>query len=139
MTPTPRTRVLVVDDKENMLKLFAKILAEGYELTSAGDGARALALVASEAFDVVVTDIRMPGASGFELLQAVKARAPGTEVVMMTGYATVADAVQAMRMGAYDYLEKPFDPDAAGRVVAAAAAHKRQRDAALALRAGEGT
>jgi DNA-binding NtrC family response regulator len=135
----PRTRVLVVDDKENMLKLFAKILAEGYELTTAGDGARALALVASEAFDVVVTDIRMPGASGFELLQAVKARAPGTEVVMMTGYATVADAVQAMRMGAYDYLEKPFDPDAAGRVVAAAAAHKRQRDAALALRAGEGT
>jgi two-component system response regulator AtoC len=135
----PRTRVLVVDDKENMLKLFAKILAEGYELTTAGDGARALALVASEAFDVVVTDIRMPGASGFELLQAVKARAPGTEVVMMTGYATVADAVQAMRMGAYDYLEKPFDPDAAGRVVAAAAVHKRQRDAALALRAGEGT
>ncbi|MFL5264403.1 MAG: sigma-54-dependent transcriptional regulator [Anaeromyxobacteraceae bacterium] len=134
-----RTRVLVVDDKENMLKLFAKILAEGYELTTAGDGARALALVASEAFDVVVTDIRMPGASGFELLQAVKARAPGTEVVMMTGYATVADAVQAMRMGAYDYLEKPFDPDAAGRVVAAAAGHKRQRDAALALRAGEGT
>jgi two-component system response regulator AtoC len=122
-----------------MLKLFAKILAEGYELTTAGDGARALALVASEAFDVVVTDIRMPGASGFELLQAVKARAPGTEVVMMTGYATVADAVQAMRMGAYDYLEKPFDPDAAGRVVAAAAVHKRQRDAALALRAGEGT
>jgi len=135
----PRTRVLVVDDKENMLKLFAKILAEGYELTTAGDGTRALALVASEAFDVVVTDIRMPGASGFELLQAVKARAPGTEVVMMTGHATVADAVQAMRMGAYDYLEKPFDPDAAGRVVAAAAAHKRQRDAALALRAGEGT
>jgi DNA-binding NtrC family response regulator len=135
----PRARVLVVDDKENMLKLFAKILAEGYELTTAGDGARALALVASEAFDVVVTDIRMPGASGFELLQAVKARAPGTEVVMMTGYATVADAVQAMRMGAYDYLEKPFDPDAAGRVVAAAAEHKHRRDAALALRAGEGT
>jgi DNA-binding NtrC family response regulator len=128
-----RTRVLVVDDKENMLKLFAKILAEGYELTTAGDGARALALVASEAFDVVVTDIRMPGASGFELLEAVKARAPGTEVVMMTGYATVSDAVQAMRMGAYDYLEKPFDPDAAARVVALAAEHKRLRDEAATL------
>jgi DNA-binding NtrC family response regulator len=135
-----RTRVLVVDDKENMLKLFAKILAEGYELTTAGDGARALALVASEAFDVVVTDIRMPGASGFELLEAVKARAPATEVVMMTGYATVADAVQAMRMGAYDYLEKPFDPDAAARVVARAAGHKRLRDAAAMLRSElEGT
>ena len=79
-----RVKVLVVDDKENMLKLFAKILAEGYELTTAGDGARAMSLVATEAFDVVVTDIRMPGASGFEVLKAVKARQPSTEVVMMT-------------------------------------------------------
>ena len=63
-----RVKVLVVDDKENMLKLFAKILAEGYELTTAGDGARAMSLVATEAFDVVVTDIRMPGAGGFEVV-----------------------------------------------------------------------
>ena len=131
MTPV---RVLVVDDKENMLKLFARILADGYHVTTASDGARALALVATERFDVVVTDIRMPGAGGFGLLEAVKARAPSTEVVMMTGYANVGDAVQAMKMGAYDYLEKPFDPDAAALVVARAAERKRLRDEAATLR-----
>ncbi len=125
-----RTRVLVADDKENMVKLFAKILADGFDVDGAGDGARALALVATRAYDVVVTDIRMPGADGFELLQAVKACAPSTEVVMMTGYATVPDAVRAMKMGAFDYLEKPFDPDAALAVVARAAEHKRIVDAA---------
>jgi two-component system response regulator AtoC len=72
----------------------------------------------------------MPGADGFELLAAVKARAPDTEVVMMTGYATVADAVRAMKLGAFDYLEKPFDPDAALAVLSRAADHKRLADAA---------
>jgi len=129
-----RVKVLVVDDKENMLKLFAKILAEGYELTTAGDGARAMSLVATEDFDVVVTDIRMPGASGFEVLKAVKARQPSTEVLMMTGYGTVSDAVQAMKLGAYDYLEKPFDPDAAALVVQRAAERKRLKDEAASLR-----
>ena len=128
------TRVLVVDDKENMLKLFGKILADGWELSTAGDGARALALLATEPFDVVVSDIKMPGASGFEVLQAVKARAPSTEVILMTGYANVADAVQAMKMGAYDYLEKPFDPDEAARAIARAAERKRLRDEAASLR-----
>ena len=111
-----RAKVLVVDDKENMLKLFEKILSDGYEVETAPDGARALALVASRPWDVVLTDIRMPGADGFELLAAVKAAAPATEVVMMTGHATVGDAVRAMKMGAFDYLEKPFDPDAAADV-----------------------
>ncbi len=128
------TRVLVVDDKENYLRLFERILADGYRVVTASDGARALSLVATEPFDVVVTDIRMPGAGGFDLLAAVKARAPSTEVVMMTGYGTVADAVRAMKQGAYDYLEKPFDPDAAARVVAHAADRKRLRDEAASLR-----
>jgi len=129
-----KVRVLVVDDKENMLKLFEKMLSDGYQLTTASDGARALALVANETFDVVVTDIRMPGAGGFDLLRAVKACSAATEVVMMTGYGTIADAVQAMKLGAYDYLEKPFDPDAAVLVVARAAEHKRLADEAAALR-----
>jgi two-component system, NtrC family, response regulator AtoC len=123
-------RVLVADDKENMRKLFAKILADGYEVETAPDGASALALVGTREYDVVVTDIRMPGADGFELLAAVKARAPTTEVVMMTGYATVVDAVRAMKQGAFDYLEKPFDPDAALAIVARAAEHKRIVDSA---------
>ncbi len=127
-------RVLVVDDKENILKLFEKILADGYEVTTALDGARALSLVGTGDFDVVVTDIRMPGAGGFEVLAAVKARSPSTEVVMMTGYGTVGDAVRAMKLGAYDYLEKPFDPDAAALAVARAAERRRLRDEAASLR-----
>jgi two-component system response regulator AtoC len=133
-------RVLVADDKENMRRLVARILADagGYAVDEAEDGARALALVASRPYDVVVTDIRMPGADGFELLAAVKARDPAAAVVMMTGYATVQDAVRAMKRGAFDYLEKPFDPDAALAVVARAAEHKRLADAArLAVPAGE--
>jgi two-component system response regulator AtoC len=85
---------------------------------------------------VVVTDLRMPGADGFELLAAVKARDPATEVVLMTGYATVPDAVRAMKLGAFDYLEKPFDPDAALAVVERAAARKRLADAARGAAAG---
>jgi len=130
----PPVRVLVVDDKENILKLFEKILADGHEVTTASDGTRALSLVGSGDFDVVVTDIRMPGAGGFEVLAAVKARSPSTEVVMMTGYATVGDAVRAMKEGAYDYLEKPFDPDAAALTVARAAERRRLRDEAASLR-----
>jgi DNA-binding NtrC family response regulator len=134
----PAPRVLVADDKENMRKLFARILADGFEVETAEDGARALGLVATREYDVVVTDIRMPGADGFELLAAVKARAPATEVVLMTGYATVPDAVRAMRMGAFDYLEKPFDPDAALAVVSRGVERKRASEAArLASRPGE--
>ncbi len=129
-----RARILVVDDKENMLKLFSKILGESYELTTASDGGRALALVATQPFDVVVTDLRMPGADGFEVLRAVKARAFETEVVIMTAYATVHDAVAAMKQGAYDYLQKPFDPDDAALVVSRALERKRLREQATNLR-----
>ncbi len=129
-----RARILVVDDKENILKLFARILGDGYELTTAADGGRAISLVAAQSFDVVVTDLRMPGADGFEVLRAVKARAPETEVIMMTAYATVADAVEAMKLGAYDYLQKPFDPDDASLVVARALERKRLKEQAASLR-----
>ncbi len=122
-----RGRVLVVDDKENILKLFARLLGDTYEVTCAEDGARALSLVAAQEFDVVVSDVRMPGADGFEVLRAVKSRHPDTEVVMMTGYATVPDAVEAMRAGAFDYLQKPFLPDAPAELVARAMERRRLR------------
>jgi two-component system response regulator HydG len=129
-----RARVLVVDDKENMLKLFAKILGEeAYELSTAIDGTRALALLAAETFDVVITDIRMPGADGFAVLQAAKQRSPDTEVILMTAYASVQAAVDAMRQGAYDYITKPFDPDDAALIVARALERKRLREQAANL------
>ena len=120
-----RARVLVVDDKENIVRLLERVLGESHEVTTAPDGQRALSLIASRDFDVVLTDLRMPGADGFEVLRFVKARAPDTEVVMMTAYATVQDAVSAMKQGAYDYLQKPFDPDDASLVVARALERRR--------------
>jgi DNA-binding NtrC family response regulator len=127
-----RARVLVVDDKENILKLLARILGESYDVTTASDGNRAIALISSQHFDAVVTDLRMPGADGFEVLRVAKSRSPETEVVMMTAYATVPDAVAAMKQGAFDYLAKPFDPDDAALVVARALERKRQQAPALA-------
>ncbi|HEY3449379.1 MAG TPA: sigma-54 dependent transcriptional regulator [Myxococcales bacterium] len=129
-----KPRILVVDDKENMLKLFAKILGETSELTLASDGARALSLISAQGFDVVVTDLRMPGADGFQVLEAVRAKAPDTEVVMMTAFASVSSAVEAIRQGAYDYLQKPFDPDAAALVIGRAVERKRLKEQAANLR-----
>jgi two-component system response regulator HydG len=124
MTSLPR--VLIVEDKESLLRLLEKILAPGHQLTSAADGAQALRFVGEDEFDVVLSDIRMPGADGFEVLRAVKARAPRTEVVLMTAYASVPKAVEAMKLGAYDYLTKPFDPDEVALVVARAADRARR-------------
>jgi two-component system response regulator AtoC len=121
----PRARVLVVDDKENIRKLLARILGESYDVTTAADGLGAIALLAAQHFDAVVTDLRMPGADGFEVLRVAKTRSPETEVIMMTAYATVPDAVEAMRQGAFDYLAKPFDPDDAALVVARALERRR--------------
>jgi len=129
-----RARILVVDDKENILKLFARILGDSYEVTSAADGGRAISLIGGQEFDVIITDLRMPGADGFEVLRAAKARAPETEVVMMTAYATVQDAVSAMKQGAYDYLAKPFDPDDASLVVARALERRHLRAQTQTLR-----
>ena len=129
-----KPRVLVVDDKENMLKLLAQVLGEKYELALASDGAQAMALIAAEEFDAVLTDIRMPEADGFQVLRAVKDASPATEVVLMTAYATVQDAVEAIKQGAYDYLQKPFDPDAAALVVARAVERKQLREQAANLR-----
>jgi DNA-binding NtrC family response regulator len=119
-------RVLVVEDRPSVLKLMATILGAGHEVTTASDGAAALTLLGETAFDVVLTDVRMPGASGFEVLRAVRDGAARTSVVLMTAYANVPDAVAAMRLGAYDYVAKPLEADEIALVVARAAEHARQ-------------
>jgi DNA-binding NtrC family response regulator len=118
-----RPLVLVVEDRPNVLELMATILEDAYDVTLAPDGAAALSVIGSKAFDVVLTDIRMPGASGFEVLRAVQARSPRTRVVMMTAYANVPDAVAAMKQGAFDYVAKPLDADEIALVVARAVEH----------------
>ncbi|TQF15474.1 sigma-54-dependent Fis family transcriptional regulator [Myxococcus llanfairpwllgwyngyllgogerychwyrndrobwllllantysiliogogogochensis] len=131
---TNRPSVLIVDDKENMRHLFTRILGDAYQVRTAEDGGRALTLIQTQEFDLVVTDIRMPGADGFEVLKAVKQHSPATEVIMMTAYASVPKAVEAIKEGAYDYLPKPFDPDEASLVVARALERKRLKEQAATLR-----
>ncbi|NMO16640.1 sigma-54-dependent Fis family transcriptional regulator [Pyxidicoccus fallax] len=135
MSAPQKPSVLVVDDKENMRKLFSRILGDAYAVTEGADGAQALALLASREFDVVVTDIQMPGADGFAVLREVKRRAPDTEVVLVTAYASIPKAVEAIKEGAYDYLSKPFDPDEVALIVARALEQRRQRRAAAGLKA----
>jgi DNA-binding NtrC family response regulator len=130
MTTPLRGRLLIVDDKESLLGLLERVLAEQHDVTTVSDGARALEVVATTEFDLVLTDIRMPGADGFRVLEAVKGRWPHTEVVMMTAYASIEAAVQAIRAGAYDYLQKPMDPDDVILVVARALERRRQGAAA---------
>src|SRR5512138_2372066 len=100
--------VLIVDDEKSNLESLGKIFErEGWRVALAGSGPAALEAVRREAVSVVVTDLMMPGMSGEELLRAVKAVSPETEVVLMTAYGTVETAVAAMKEGAYDFITKP--------------------------------
>jgi two-component system response regulator PilR (NtrC family) len=106
------SRILVVDDERSMqefLEIFFR--REGYEVVTAGDVEEALVAVGADDFDVVISDIQMPGASGLELLRAVKEESPDTVVIMITAFATTETAIEAMKQGAYDYVIKPFKVD----------------------------
>ncbi len=130
-----RPRVLVVDDKDTMVMLLSRILSPEFDVTTAADGTRALGLIASQPFDVVVSDIRMPGADGMAVLRETRRIQPDTEVILMTAFGTVQAAVEAMKQGAYDYLQKPFEPDEALLVVRRAAERKHLRTQARELEA----
>ncbi|TXG94094.1 MAG: sigma-54-dependent Fis family transcriptional regulator [Rhodocyclaceae bacterium] len=103
------TRVLVVDDEEIARRNLSHVLTrEGYTVDCAQDGAAALALLGENAYQLVLTDLRMPGIDGLELLRQIKQRWPDTEVIMITAHANAASAVEAMTTGAFYYVEKPF-------------------------------
>lgn len=122
-----RARVLIADDKPNMLKLLTRVLSERFHVTSARDGQHAIDLARSGRFDVVLTDIRMPGADGFSVLSVLRREHPEVEVVLMTAYGSVPKAVEAIKAGAHDYLMKPFEPETVVRVVQNAVDRKRLR------------
>jgi two-component system, NtrC family, response regulator HydG len=110
--------VLIVDDETSNLESLGKIFErEGWRVALAGSGAAALEAVRREHVSVVVTDLMMPGMSGEELLRAVRALSPETEVVLMTAYGTVETAVAAMKEGAYDFITKPVKRHAIVKVV----------------------
>lgn len=105
-------RILVVDDDIVTCQLISRILGkEGMEITTANSPLNALHLFEENPFDLVITDFYMPEMTGGELLPAVKRISPGTDVIVMTAHATVENAVDAMRNGAYDYIVKPFQND----------------------------
>ena len=129
------TRILIVDDEGNIRRLVASLLeAEGYTTTEAETGEEGLSKMAADEPDAVLLDLALPGASGLEVLERIAENWPDVPVVMMSGQATLGDAVQATRLGAFQFLEKPLTPEAVLITLKSALELRRQRDLNLALR-----
>ncbi|MHB9029503.1 MAG: sigma-54-dependent transcriptional regulator, partial [Candidatus Latescibacterota bacterium] len=106
------SRVLVVDDESLMREFISEsLLAQGYEVDCAENGARAIEFMVGETYDVVLTDYKMPKVTGMDVLRRARERMPDAKVVIMTAYGTVENAVEAMKLGAFDYITKPFSVD----------------------------
>ncbi|MBN1207514.1 MAG: sigma-54-dependent Fis family transcriptional regulator, partial [Myxococcaceae bacterium] len=135
MTQPKRAKILVVDDDTVVLKAVTQILQrEGYPVVAIDDAVEGLAAAKDPSIDVAVLDINMPHLSGMDLLKAIKAERPDVEVIMMTAYATVETAVEAVKAGAYDYLTKPFENiDDLSLTVGKAAERKALKDRTRAL------
>jgi DNA-binding NtrC family response regulator len=113
--------ILIVDDEKNIRTHLVSYLRDrGHEIESAANATEALAALSRRRFDVVLSDVRMPGVDGMTLLREVKESAPETAVILMTAYATVAQAVEAIKAGGYDYLAKPFSLEQVDVVLARA-------------------
>jgi len=112
MTESDKGTVLLVDDDKIILESLAELLGiEGYAVRAAAGFADALAALDRQPIDLILSDINMPGGNGFELLHVVRKKSPGTAIIMMTGYGTIESAVEAIKMGAFDYLTKPIIDD----------------------------
>lgn len=115
-------QILIVDDEQELRKNVAEILARHFTdwnliVAEASDGEEALALVGQKDFDLILMDVRMPKMSGLEALQKIKEQSPRTFVVIMTAHSNLQDAVAAIRDGAYDYLEKPVNPEKLAQII----------------------
>ena len=108
----PTARILVVDDDRIILESLAEFLRlEGYDVDTAVSFAAAMQVLDRDAVELIISDVNMPGGNGFELLHVVRRKAPQTALIMMTGYGTIESAVEAIKLGAYDYLTKPIIDD----------------------------
>lgn len=107
-----QTRILIVDDEEEFVQALAERLTiREYDVTTTFTGQDAIDKVGQFNFDIVILDVKMPGVSGVDVLKAIKSTKPLTEVIMLTGNATVETAIEGMKLGAFDYLMKPCDTD----------------------------
>ena len=119
----PSGRILIVEDRASLRKMLEHALAgEGYSVESSASAEEAAARLAAAAFDLVLTDLKLPGASGLEVVKAARAAQPAAAAIVMTAYGTVGAAVEAMKLGASDFLEKPVEIDELVRRVAASIA-----------------
>ncbi len=118
--------ILLVDDDQRQLELLTEVFTDhAYRVTACSGGDEALVMLDDGGFDTVVTDLKMPGLDGTTVLEAARRGDPELPVIVITGYGTVDSAIAAMKIGAYDYIEKPFDPEELVYVVARAVEHYR--------------
>ena len=121
-----QANILVIDDEESMRDSCQQTLSrDGNRVEVAEDGSRGLAMLERESFDLVILDLKMPGLSGMEVLKKIRERDPEAMVIVITGYATVESAVEAMKRGAYDFIPKPFTPGSL-RVIVRRALDRRE-------------
>jgi DNA-binding NtrC family response regulator len=114
----PTGRILIVEDRDSLRRMLERALAqEGYDVEAAADGRAGIRLVEERAFDLVLTDLKLPDVSGLEVLAATRRAQPRVPVVVLTGYGTVGAAVEAMKLGAYDFREKPVEIDDLARLI----------------------
>jgi two-component system, NtrC family, response regulator PilR len=130
-----KARILVVDDEKSMRDLLSITLEkEGYDVLTAAGGQPAIEALHRESVDAVITDLRMPKVDGLQVLRAAKEISPDTAVIVITAVASTETAVEAMKLGAYDYITKPFKLDEVNLIVRNALERKRLRDENLYLR-----
>ena len=111
MNSSPKIRVLVVDDEPSILLEVAGALKRHYDVLTATSAEEAERMLAHERLDLLLTDLRLPGKDGLSLLESAKAAVPDLPVVLLSGHGTIEEAVKAIRLGAADFLEKPFGPE----------------------------
>src|SRR5690606_12940965 len=124
---TPMAHILIVDDEAGIREFLADALeADGHETTTAEDGYTALKRLHERGYDLRITDLRMPGAlDGMDLVRKARAEQPEMEVIVLTAHGTVDTAVEAMKLGAFDYLQKPIGSPAELRMIVARALERR--------------
>ncbi len=123
---TAKEKILVVEDEKSMNEVLRILLeSEGFDVTSAYDGSEGIEYLKKDIYDLVITDIRMPGVDGFEVLKKAKELSPDTVVIMITAFGTNESVIEAMKLGAYDYIHKPFQVEEI-RIIVNKALEKRR-------------
>ena len=130
-----KSKILVIEDEKNMREILKILLeGEGYEVSTAKDGVEGLGWIKREIFDLIITDIKMPGLDGFQVLKKAQEVLPETLVIMITAFGTTESAIESMKLGAYDYLHKPFKIDEIRLVVKNALEKRKLRGEVSILR-----